>query len=353
MTEADLVALPKAHLHLHLTGGMRHATLVDLAERYGINLPERLVDDVSDDWRLLGWPRFQRLYDLARGVLRSPADIDRLIREIAEDEVANGSRWLELQITPTGYAARLGDLVTAMEVFCEAAAQAETSTGVGVRLIVAANRTRPPWEAETLARLAVRHAAHGVIGFGLSNDERQGPPESFAKAFRIAREGGLRAMPHAGELLGAESVARTVRALDPVRIGHGVRAVEDVAVMGLLADRRIACEVCPASNLALGLFADPADLPVQRLERAGVPVVVAADDPLLFGASLVDQYALLRDRLGYTRADLARLAKASITHSAMPPDQASRALADIDAWETREPAVADDGRGPTTSASSA
>jgi adenosine deaminase len=292
-----------------------------------------LVDDVSDDWRLLGWPRFQRLYDLARGVLRSPADIDRLILEIAEDEAANGSRWLELQITPSGYAVRLGDLVTAMEVFCAAAAAAEAVTGVGVRLIVAANRTRPPWEAETLARLAVRYAAHGVIGFGLSNDERQGTPESFAKAFRIARSGGLKAMPHAGELLGAESVARTVRALEPIRIGHGVRAVEDPQVLALLAERRIACEVCPASNLALGVITDPADLPVHRLEDAGVPVVIAADDPLLFGASLVEQYAAVRDGLCYSRSDLARLARASVAHSAMPQPLADTTLADITTWE--------------------
>ncbi|HEX3898652.1 MAG TPA: adenosine deaminase [Mycobacteriales bacterium] len=341
MTEADLVALPKAHLHLHLTGGMRHATLIDLAERYGIRLPERLVDDASDDWRLLGWPRFQRLYDLARGVLRTEADVSRLIREIAEDEAANGSRWLELQITPSGYAVRLGDLVTAMEVFCAAAIEAEAMAGVGVRLIVAANRTRPPWEAETLARLAVRYSSQGVIGFGLSNDERQGATESFAKAFRIAREGGLLAVPHAGELLGAESVAKTVRALEPCRIGHGVRAVEDPAVLALLAERGIACEVCPASNLALGVVTDPADLPVHRLEDAGVPVVIAADDPLLFGASLVEQYASVRDALGYSRADLARLARASITYSSMPADLAEPAMADIAIWENLDLSGAD------------
>jgi adenosine deaminase len=332
MSDADLVALPKAHLHLHLTGGMRHATLVELAERGGVRLPERLVDDVPDDWRLLGWPRFQRLYDLARGVLRTPADIKRLIREIAEDEAANGSRWLELQVTPSGYAARLGDLVTAMEVFCYGAAEAQAATGVGVRLIVAANRTRPPWEAETQARLAVRYAEYGVIGFGLSNDERQGAPEDFSKAFRIARDGGLFAMPHAGELLGADSVARTVRALDPVRLGHGVRAIEDPKVLNLLADRHIACEVCPASNLALGVVSDHADLPVRWLEDSGVPVVLAADDPLLFGSTLVDQYAIVRDRLGFSRNDLARLAKASINYSAMPDKLAAAALADIETW---------------------
>jgi adenosine deaminase len=334
---ADLVALPKAHLHLHLTGGMRHATLVELADTYGVRLPERLVDEAAEDWRLLGWPRFQRLYDLARGVLRKPADIARLVREIAEDERAAGSRWLELQVTPSGYANRLGDLVTAMEVFCRSARDAETATGVGVRLIVAANRIRPPWEAETLARLAVRFAGEGVVGFGLSNDERQGSPESFAKAFRIAREGGLAAMPHAGELLGAESVERTVRALSPLRIGHGIRAVEDPMTLALLAERRIACEVCPASNVALGVVEGHTEVPLRALEAAGVPVVLAADDPLLFGASLVEQYVVARTALGYSRDDLGRLARTSVQFSTMPRRMADELLTEIDAWMAADP----------------
>jgi adenosine deaminase len=332
--EPDLLALPKAHLHLHVTGGMRRTTLIELAQAAGIRLPERLIDDVSDDWRLLGWPRFQRLYDLARGVLRSASDIVRLVREIAEDEAAAGSRWLELQVTPTGYAVRLGDLVTATEVFCDAAAAAEAATGVGMRLIIAANRTRPPWEAETLARLAVRFAPYGVVGFGLSNDERRGMPEEFAKAFRLAREGGLVSVPHAGELLGPASVARTIAALAPDRIGHGVRAAEDAAVMALLAERGIACEVCPASNLALGVVAELEAVPLRALEDAGVPVVLAADDPLLFGARLIAQYATARDVHGYDRSDLARLARTSVTASTMPPDLAAATLADIDAWES-------------------
>jgi adenosine deaminase len=312
---------------------MRHSTLIELAERYGVTLPERLVDDVPDDWRFLGWPRFQRLYDLARGVLRTAEDITRLMREIAEDEAAAGSCWLELQITPSGYAVRLGDLVTAMEVFCDGAAAAEAATGVGVRLIVAGNRVRPPWEAETQARLAVRFRDRGVIGFGLSNDERQGPPETFMKAFRIAHEGGLAAMPHAGELLGADSVARSIAAFQPVRIGHGVRAVEDPAVMAVLAERRIACEVCPTSNVALGVASGLDAVPLQKLEAAGVPVVLAADDPLLFGSGLVEQYAAVRDALGYARSDLARLAKASVEHSLMPAELSSAMMTDIDRWD--------------------
>lgn len=334
---ADLVALPKAHLHLHLTGAMRRSTLRELAAGHGIRLPERLVDEAPDDWHLLGWPRFQRLYDLARHVLRRPADLDRLVREIAEDELAAGSRWLELQVTPTGYVPLLGDVVTVTERLLAACAAATAVTGVELRLVVAANRTRPPWEAELLARLAGRLAPHGVVGFGLSNDERVGRTEDFAKAFRIAREHGLIGIPHAGELLGPESVRRVVEALQPRRVGHGVRAVEDAAVLDLLAARGIACEVCPASNVALGVAPDHAAVPLRELTAAGVPVTLAADDPLLFGSHLVDQYAVARDVHGFDRAALAELATASIEHSTMPEPLRRRALADIAAW--RRPAV--------------
>ena len=332
VSEDDLRSLPKAHLHLHLTGGMRRSTLRELADEHGVSLPERLVDDFPDEWQVLGWPRFQRLYDIARGVLRRPEDIDRIVRERAEDEAADGSRWLELQVTPSGYATRFGDVVTATEIFCSAIAAAEQSTGVGIRLVIAANRTRPPWEAELLARIAARMSAYGVVGFGLSNDERMGSASDFAKAFRIARDAGLIAVPHAGELLGPESVAETVRQLAPRRLGHGVRAAEDPRVLQQLAEAEIACEVCPGSNVALGVFAGHEAVPVRTLEDAGVPVVLAADDPLLFGAGLVEQYAAVRDVHGYDRDGLARLAVASVRHSTMPKDQQQEMLRNVEAW---------------------
>jgi adenosine deaminase len=334
VTDEALRRLPKAHLHLHLTGGMRRATLRELAVERGVQLPERLVEEFPDEWKVLGWPKFQRLYDVARGVLRTAEDIFRIVRERAEDERADGSHWLELQVTPTGYVSRFGDVVTATEVFCAATAAAEQATGVGIRLVIAANRTRPAWEAETLARLAVRMASYGVVGFGLSNDERVAAPGDFAKAFRIARDGGLIAVPHAGEMLGPASVERTVRALNPRRLGHGVRAAEDPGVLDLLASRDIACEVCPGSNVALGVFAGHEAVPVRELERAGVPVVLAADDPLLFGAGLIEQYAAVRDVHGYGGDDLARLAAASITHSTMPAELRADLLVQVEAWRT-------------------
>jgi adenosine deaminase len=142
-------------------------------------------------------------------------------------------------------------------------------------------------------------------------------------------------VPHAGELLGPASVARTVAALAPRRIGHGIRAAEDPAVMATLAERGIACEVCPASNLALGVVDELEAVPLRVLEDGGVPVVLAADDPLLFGARLLTQYATARDVHGYARSDLARLARTSVTVSTMPSDIAAAMLSDIDAWEDK------------------
>jgi adenosine deaminase len=123
-----------------------------------------------------GWFRFQRLYDMARSVLRTPEDVRRLLSEIAADERAEGSGWLEIQVDPDGYAARFGGITAAIEFVLDAAAAASDATGVGIGLIVAANRTKHPLEARTLARLAAQYAGRGVTGFGLSNDERQDDP---------------------------------------------------------------------------------------------------------------------------------------------------------------------------------
>ena len=156
-----LTALPKAHLHLHFTGAMRHATLVALARERRVHLPDALVSGWPPQLRGTderGWFRFQRLYDIARSVLREPADVFRLLAETAADERAEGSGWLEIQVDPSGYAARLGGLTPVVELVLEAARAAEAATGVGIGVIIAANRTKHPLEARTLARLAAQYA---------------------------------------------------------------------------------------------------------------------------------------------------------------------------------------------------
>ncbi|MCC3776308.1 adenosine deaminase [Streptomyces sp. UNOB3_S3] len=331
----DLRLLPKAHLHLHFTGSMRPSTLLELADKYGVHLPEALCGGRPPKLRATderGWFRFQRLYDIARSCLRSEEDIRRLVREAAEEDVRDGSGWLEIQVDPTSYAPRLGGLIPALEIILDAVEDASKETGLGIRVLVAANRMKHPLDARTLARLAVRYADRGVIGFGLSNDERRGLARDFDRAFEIAREGGLLAAPHGGELSGPSSVRDCLDDLHASRVGHGVRAAEDPRLLRKLAERGVTCEVCPASNVALGVYDKPADVPLRTLWDAGVPMALGADDPLLFGSRLAAQYELAREHHGFTDEELAELARQSVRASAAPNAVRKGLLDGIDDW---------------------
>ncbi len=335
----DVARLPKAHLHLHFTGSMRPATLAELAARHAIRLPETLRENhllrLTPDER--GWFRFQRLYDAARSCVRDADDMRRLVLEAAADDAAEGSGWLELQVDPTSYAPFVGGLTPALEIVLDAAREASSTTGCQVAIVVAASRIRHPLDARTLARLAARHAGEGagtVVGFGLSNDERRGATEDFAAAFRIAARAGLACLPHSGELLGADHVAHTLDTLTPTRLGHGVRSGEDPAVLSRVVDAGIALEVCPASNVALGVYPTADAVPLPELVAAGATVALGADDPLLFGSRLAAQYETARTVHGLDDAALAHLARSSIEASLAPKDVRDRLLAGVDAWLT-------------------
>ncbi|WP_371677142.1 adenosine deaminase [Streptomyces sp. NBC_01276] len=331
----DLTLLPKAHLHLHFTGSMRPSTLLELADKYGVRLPDALTAGEPPKLRATderGWFRFQRLYDAARSCLREPDDIRRLVREAAEEDVRDGSGWLEIQVDPTSYAPLLGGMIPAVEIILDAVDAASRETGLGMRVLIAANRMKHPLDARTLARLAVRYADRGIVGFGLSNDERRGMARDFDRAFAIAREGGLLAAPHGGELTGPSSVRDCLDDLHAARIGHGVRAAEDPRLLKRLADRQITCEVCPASNVALGVYERPEDVPLRTLFEAGVPMALGADDPLLFGSRLAAQYEIARRHHAFTDAELAELARQSVRGSAAPEEVKAKLLDGIDHW---------------------
>ncbi len=331
----ELARLPKAHLHLHFTGSMRVEVLAGLAERAGISLPEELTDaralDVPGDQR--GWFRFQRLYNTARGVVRSEDAMRLVLREAARDDAREGSRRLELQVDPTSYAPFVGGLAPALEILIDEAERSSAETGVQVMLIVAASRMRHPLEARTLARLAARYAGTGrVVGFGLSNNEREGDTAQWAGAFRIARAAGLAGVPHGGELLGPAHLRTVIDYLEPARIGHGVRVVEDPALLELVVERGIALELNPTSNVHMGVYHAPGDVPLRELLDAGALVALGADDPLLFLSRLTDQYRMAREVHGLDDAELARLARGSIQASLATQADKTRWLAEVDAW---------------------
>jgi len=317
---------------------MRLGTLALLAEKHGLLLPDALTRSwppllSATDER--GWFRFQRLYDMARACVRDEADMRRIVREAAVDDASEGSRWLEIQVDPTSYAPFVGGITPALEIVLDEARSASDDIGIGVAVVVAANRIRHPLDARTLARLAARHAGDGagqVVGFGLSNDEHRGVTAEFAPAFDIARRAGLACVPHGGELLGAAAVSETLAALTPDRLGHGIRSVEDPRVLEDVVRRGVTLEVCPGSNVALGVYGTAAEVPLRQLVDAGAQIALGADDPLLFGSRLNEQYETARRVHGLSDLEVAELARGSVLGSRAPETTQKLILAEIGAW---------------------
>jgi adenosine deaminase len=320
----DLRRLPKAHLHLHLEGAMRPATLAELAAACGLDVPP--VRGYGS------FAAFADMYVAACEVIRSADDLRRVVREVVEDAVLDGACWLEPALYAPRHAGRLGTAEAVVEIALDALAEAAATFGVGAGLLVAADRTESVAEAIELANLAVRYRDLGVVALGLANDEAGFPPEPFAAAFAIARRGGLRSVPHAGELAGPASVIGALDALGADRIQHGVRAIEDPELVRRLAGSGVCLDVCPTSNLLLSVSPSLQAHPLDALLDAGVRCSVNADDPLLFGPGLLEEYRLCRDGLGFDDARMAHIARCSIEGSGAPEDGKRRALRQVDAW---------------------
>lgn len=328
---ADLAALPKAHLHVHLEGAMRPATLAELAEGYGMAVPS-----------IRGYGSFTAFidtYTAACEVLRTYDDLGRLVREVVEDAARDGAVWVEPATYALRHAERLGPPEEVVEAVLDAGHAAAAELGIGFGLMITADRTAPPDEALRIAGWAGRFADRGAVAFGLANDEALFPPEPFAAAFEVARGHGLLSAPHAGELAGPESVRGALDALGADRVQHGVRSVEDPDLVRRLADEGVCLDVCPTSNVMLSVVPSLASHPLPALLDAGVRCSVNADDPLLFGPGLLAEYETCRDVLGLDDDRLAAVARHSIEASGAPADVKSRALAGVETWRVQ-------GRGP-------
>lgn len=270
-------------------------------------------------------------YRTAKAVLRGTTDLQRLVTEIAEDAASDGAVWVEVHFNTTLYGE--GETTTeCIERFLELAGRASDATGVGIGLVLAADRTVDPSVAVRRARLAATFAGRGVVGFGLVNDETRSPPEPFAEAFAIAREAGLISVPHAGEFAGPDSVRGALDALGARRIGHCVRAVEDPKLLRRLAEEGVCCDVSPSSNVTMGLYDSIQQHPIAAMLAAGVPVSLNADNPLFTGRGLLHEYELIRATLGLSDEEMAGIARTSIVASGMHETDKTSALQNIATW---------------------
>jgi adenosine deaminase len=289
--------IPKAELHVHLEGTARPALVRRIAERNGVALPAGLfADDDTFAWR--DFLDFLRSYDLAASIIRTGEDYRDITYEYLRDCAREGAVYVELIASlDHGAAVGLPD-DEHLAGIAQGIDDAHAETGIVGRIISSCVRNFGVEAAEAVAErtLALDHPY--VVGFNMAGDEAGYPPGPYARAFAMAAEAGLGCSVHAGEHAGAESVRQALGLPGLTRISHGVRAIEDPALVAELAGRGIVLEVCPTSNVALGVFPSYEAHPLARLHEAGVTITLGSDDPPYFATSIGHEYEVAHERFG-------------------------------------------------------
>ncbi|WP_211092136.1 adenosine deaminase [Aliigemmobacter aestuarii] len=286
--------LPKLELHLHLEGAAPPAFIRGLAQEKKIDISG--IFDEAGNYRYKDFWDFLKVYEAATSVLTSPSDYARLTRAVLEESAASGVIYSECFLSPDFCGGRdLGAWREYLHAIREAADQAERQDGIILRGIITCIRHFGPEKARETAVCAAETAGDWIVGFGIAGDEKAGKPRDFLWSFDCAREAGLRLTAHAGEWGGPDSVRDALNDLRVERIGHGVRAIEDLVLVDELAERGTVLEVCPGSNIALGIYPTWRAHPIGQLYDRGVKVTVSTDDPPFFHTTMTREYDRLAD----------------------------------------------------------
>jgi adenosine deaminase len=302
--------IPKAELHVHLEGTAPPDLIRRLAERNGMPVPEGLFE-TPERFAYTDFLDFLKTYDLAASVIRTGDDYRDVTYEYLMRCADEGAVYVELTASPD-HAALVGlSDEEHLDGIGRGIDDARRDSGIEGRILISAVRNFGVEQAVRVARYAAERPHPYVVGFSMAGDEENFPAGDFAGAFAIAAAAGLGCTVHAGEWAGAHSV-RAALQLPVTRIAHGVRAVEDPALVAELADRGVVLECCPTSNVVLGAFDSYEDHPLPRLRAAGVLVTLGSDDPPYFGASIGGEYEVCEQRFGFDDEDLRGITRTAI-----------------------------------------
>ncbi|MDR7428362.1 MAG: adenosine deaminase [Armatimonadota bacterium] len=318
---SDIRILPKVELHLHLETSLRLRRLMQ--QRLSGDPPLEGAHLVADPLAFRGYDRLRRMRYASRtgripDALYTRENITRIAAEMLAAAAAQNIRYLEIRVGGRRGFSVLG-VRPMLEAMAAAAGAAAPRTQAG--FIVTVVRERGPEEAEQIVQQAVACRDCGVVGIDLAGDEANYPPAMFVRAVDRAREAGLGITVHAGEFTGPASVWTAIYQLGAQRIGHGIRAVEDPELLAYLREHRVTLELCPTSNLRLGLVTSLAEHPMRTLLKAGVPVTVNSDDPVLLGTDLTRELAAVQVALGLSMETVTALMRNAARAAFLPPQQ--------------------------------
>ncbi|MFK7865978.1 MAG: adenosine deaminase [Alphaproteobacteria bacterium] len=290
--------LPKLELHSHLEGVAPPILVKKLAERNGIELPNDLIGaDGKFVWS--DFLEFLGAYDKASSTIATPQDYRDVTYEYLMEIAGQGAIYAETFSSPD-HAAQAGmDYNQHLEGIVQGIEDAQRDSGIIGRVIISCVRHLGADNAVAVARQMVENPHPCVVGFGMGGDEMRFTFKDFAPAFKLARDHGYAVTAHAGEVGGAENVKAAIDHLGVTRIGHGVRVVEDKIIMQQVIDQNIMLEVCPGSNIALGIFPDYESHSLPALLKAGVKISLSSDDPPYFDSSVGGEYARAQDFYGF------------------------------------------------------
>ena len=325
--------LPKAELHVHHVGSASPGTVAELAARYEGDTPVPADPALlADYFTFTDFGHFIEVYLAVVDLLRTPEDLWTLTYDVARDLTAQNVRYVELTCTPyTSIAVGIS-----AEAYCEALEdarrKAEADFGIAMRWIFDIPGESGVPSADITLDTALRLRPDGLVGFGLGGPEVGVPRPQFAPHFQQAIAAGLHSVPHAGESTGPESIWDSINHLGAERIGHGIAAAQDPALMAYLAEHNITLEVSPTSNVRTRSVASIEEHPLPTLVAAGVPVTINSDDPPMFGTTLNAEYAIGQDLLELDDAGVAELSRSAVRASFADDAVKRDLLAEIDAY---------------------
>lgn len=322
-----LAAVPKAELHVHLEGAIRPETLLTLAKRNHVYLPATNLEELRQWFVFRDFAHFVKIFTAISKCLKTTEDYELIVYEFGEEMKRQNVRYAEVTCSVSTHRYVLGiEYDGFFSGLSRGRERARKDFGVEIRWVFdivrdIANETERRRRADFTTRVAIEGMGEGVISLGLGGNEVGTPPELFAPWFEQARAAGLHSVPHAGELAGPACVWSALQTLGAERIGHGVRSSEDPALVSYLAQQQIPLEVCPGSNICLGVYPNFVAHPLPQLYRAGVPLSVNSDDPPLFNLTLNEDLARLHSVFQLELAEIDEIILNGVRHSFLPQER--------------------------------
>jgi adenosine deaminase len=325
------MTIKKAELHVHLEGTITPSLAQKLAQRNHLTLPPGLINQDGKSYNYKDFLDFLKTYDTVAAVIKHPKDYYDITYDYLKSTALTGGIYVEMMYSPD-HAEQASGIPSSehLQAIQQAIDDAESHFTIIGRIIMTAVRHFGANSAIKVAQQSLKETVPCIVGFGLGGDEFNFPPKLFSKAYEIAAEGGLHCTVHAGEFAPASGMLEAMDYLPIKRIGHGVMAMHSPETIARLIDKNIALEICPSSNIALGLFPDLAAHPLKQLMDAGIQVSLNSDDPPFFKTTLADEYERVQKFYRSTDAEMAHFTRMAVNAAFADEDTKSRLRAIID-----------------------